>query len=160
MIKKNNGETIMSVYKQIYSDIMSSQKEIINLNINGINPSIIYQQINGSECVLYENVLTEILSYGLYYVIRGGKGNIFINKILQIEPTKFRKGLYEYISEIENSYDLYIHEVIGLIELDTDKNMEIKNKFKNSNEIITDSAANCFNDNSEDSESDSDNIII
>jgi hypothetical protein len=154
-----NGEVLFSLYKQIYSDIMISQKDIVNLNINGINPSIIYQQINGSECILYENVLTEILSYGIYYVVKQGKGNLFINSVLQSEPHKFRKALYEYISEIENSYDLYINEVIGINEIDTEKNIEIKNKFKNSNEILTDSVTNCFNENNSDDSSDEDIII-
>lgn len=143
----NPGDLLFTIYKDIYSEIMEPQKDIVNREINGINPSIVYQQINGSECILYENILTEILSYGIFYIIKKGNGKYFIKNVLQVQPNKFMNSLYQYISEIPNSFNLYIQEVIGFDEIDTEQNTKININHNHSNDI-TDST-NAFNDNSD-----------
>ena len=143
-IKKNGnaGKVLLSIYKKIYSDIMSAQSDILNLNINGINPTLLYQEINGSEGMLYGNILTEILSYGVFSLIRSGRdkknyknsGNYFIKNVLNSDLGKLKKTLYKFISNLrEDSYDLYLQKLIGYNEIDTDVNMKQKLLDNNSN---------------------------
>jgi hypothetical protein len=139
---------------------MSSQQNILNMEITGINPTVIQQEINGSEGIIYGNILTEILSFGIYNIIKTGKGISFFNNTLNVESTKIKKSLYDFIStHSTDSYDLYLQEVIGYSEIDTDVNIKEKENFKNTNAILTDSSVNHFGEDSDESDNDSNNII-
>jgi hypothetical protein len=157
-IKKNGkaGNILLSLYKKIYSDIMSAQRDILNLNINGINSTLLYQEINGSEGMLYGNILTEILSYGVFSLIRSGRdkrnhknsGNYFIKNVLNSNPIKLKKTLYKFISKLgEDSYDLYLQKLIGYNEIDTDVNMK---------QILLDNNSNHFAEETNEPSSDED----
>jgi hypothetical protein len=155
-----NGNLLKVLYKKIYKDVMSSQQNILNMEITGINPTVIQQEINGSEGIIYGNILTEILSFGIYNIIKTGKGISFFNNTLNVESTKIKKSLYDFIStHSTDSYDLYLQEVIGYSEIDTDVNIKEKENFKNTNAILTDSSVNHFGEDSDESDNDSNNII-
>lgn len=162
---KNNissSDLIKSLYKKIYSDVMCSQQDIINLNIIGINPAVVYQEINGGEGKIYSGILTEILSFTVYTLIKRGRGSEFIENVLSKESFDLRDNLHKFISQLDNdSYDLYLKEVIGYNEIDTEINKKEKNKSKkNSNSIITDTSANYFCDeNTIEKDNDTDEII-
>lgn len=153
--ESNPGNVLKLLYKRVYSDVMSSQQDILNLDIIGINPTTIYQEINGSEGIVYGNVLTEILSFGVYHSIRNGGGSQFLQTVIKSDPDKLKKILDEYISKVDGNsgYNIYLHEIIGFNEIKTD----IKSKSK-SNVLLTESSSNQFHD-TDDSDSNSDNII-
>ena len=107
---ENPSLVINDLFKQIYFNVMSSQKDLINTDINGILPSIIIDVITNNECILYEQLVTHVLSYSIYYLIcdDNNNGKHFINKILQSNPDELRKNIYKFISDISNNYDKYI----------------------------------------------------
>jgi hypothetical protein len=137
---------------------MSSQINI--LNINGISPSTIIQEINGSDGIIYGNILTEILSYSIYSIIRNNTSDAmkFIKNVIHACETNtydinIKKFLFSFINKLsKNCYDLYLQDVIGYNEIDTEINKDINNTF------ICDTSANHFSGDSS-SSSDSENII-
>jgi Zn-dependent oligopeptidase len=164
LIKSNDnpGSILKLLYKKIYTDVMFSQRDIINLDIDEINPSVIYQEINGNEGKLYSNILTEILSFSVYTMIKDNKGSLFVKNVLSKESIDLRQNLHSFISKLNaDSYDLYLREVIGYNEIDTELNTKVKTNNKvrrQSNVILTDTSANHFCDGC-DSDKDSDDII-
>lgn len=137
---------IKTLYKKIYHDVMKSQDDIINLNINGINPTLIYQEINGSGGMLYMNIFIEILSFGIFSTIKKESGSDFIKNVLNGDTTKIRKLMNEYISKFDdNSYDIYLQELIEYSEIDTElnkqkinANSDEENKYDDNSEINSD----------------------
>lgn len=128
------NKILISSYKKIYENIMFSQQDILNTNIIGISPSVIQQEINGSEGLIYCNIYTEILSFSVFQLIKSGNGETFVKNVLRCDQNKMKKQLEEFISDGDcNSYDLYLKELIGYNEIDTEINNNINNKigFKN-----------------------------
>lgn len=159
--KDKIGEILLIYYKNIYSEIMKSQQDILNINTMGINPAIIYQEISGNEGKIYSNILTEILSFAVFTLIKNNKGIDFITNVMSKESFKIRENLHVFISQLnEDSYDLYLREIIGYSEIDTEMNMKHKKNYKKDNQIITDASANYFIDNSENEQSDDDIIHL
>lgn len=160
---KTLGYVVQMLYKKIYSEVMSSQEDIINLDIFGINPMVIHQEINGNEGTLYGSILIEILSFSAYSLIKLGKGKDFINKVLCTDVNKLKELLYNFIIGLDDhSYGLYLHEVIGYNEIDTEVNLEEKKKINDAtgaNAIVTETSGNYFGESDPDSSSDDENII-
>lgn len=146
MIENNQnskGNIIKTVYKKIYGEIMSSQNDIINLNINGINPLSIYQEINGSEGTLYGSLLTEMLSFSVFSLIKNGNGKNFLLNVINSEYGKMKKNVYKFISALgEDGYYIYLQKLIGYNEIDTEINM---NNMNNMNNIKTKCTSNSDN---------------
>ena len=138
----DRGETLLLLYKKIYYDtiLIQSQSDLFELDINGINPTVIYQEINGSEGFVYGNILTEMLSYNIFTIIKSGYGEQFIKNVLEMDPFKMKKALHKFMTSFEkDSYDIYLQDVIGYNELDTDINKQllitdVTNKFDDDNE--------------------------
>jgi len=157
--EKTLGDVVKILYKKIYSEVMTPQKDIINLDIVGINPTVIHQEINGNEGTLYGSILIEILSFSAYSLIKLGKGKEFINNVLCANVNKLKELLYNFIIGLDDhSYGLYLHEVIGYNEIDTEVNLKEKKKI-NTNITITETSGNYFGESDPDSGSDEENII-
>lgn len=167
LIKQNtskglgSGEIIDSLYKKIYFDIWSEQSDTVNLTDFNINPNVILNEISGNESTLYCNILTEILSFSVYTLIKDGFGKDFIKDVLSKPSNLLRESLNIFIGKLKSdSYYLYLQEVIGYNEINTETNMKIK-KMSNTNQILTETSGNYFDDGDEiysdeyDSDSDS-----
>jgi hypothetical protein len=137
---------IKNLYDQVCTTVFNSQNN--NLNTNGINPTNIIQEINGSEGILYTDMLTEILSYGVYTLIKKGKGEYFINNVLGKKNGDMRSNIRVFLSTLDSdSYYLYLQEIIGYNEIDTEINKNIK--YSNIDQILTETPFNCFYDDTD-----------
>jgi hypothetical protein len=147
----NGGFILLSLYKKIYNDVMSSLSEYVNIDVENINHHVIIQELNGSEGLLYSNILCEILSYSIYQSIKHGNGIIFVNTVLTNNATSLRKLLYSFIENSdEDSYDMYLQEIIGFNEIDT------RNKHKRVTISESSNNTNYFDD--DDTETHSDDV--
>jgi len=139
-IKKNDkydGSIIKNLYKQIYHDIMLSQKDTFEIYPQGIHPIVVLQEINGSETSIYENILIEILSYNIFSLIKKNQENKqkYIKILSQANSNKFKDILNKFISKIGDNYCFYLQELIGYDEIDTEINMKIKKNQNNSKHL-------------------------
>lgn len=107
---ENPSLVINDLFKQIYFNVMSTQKDLINIDINGINPNIILELISNNECIIYEQLIVHVLAYSIYYLICKDNlnGDKFINEILQSNPKEIRKNIHVFISDVPDNYDKYI----------------------------------------------------
>src|SRR3989344_2065300 len=147
-----NGEIVKSLYTQIFKNIMRSQKNILDLSKVYIPHIVILQEINGTEAVVYENILVEILSYSVYTSIKHNKGRKYIKILTKGNTCNFKLLLNKFIKSIEDNYNIYLNEIIGYNEIDTALNIKIK-KQNLSNMLTSDSCANYFEDFSSNKES-------
>jgi Zn-dependent oligopeptidase len=146
--KKNSTNNIfIDLYRSVYREMMSNSKDILDIEINAIPPHIVVQMINGSEGILYGNILSEILSYTVFYAIKNGGGIKFKESVLQPTTRSFRELLNSFISTIDtDTYDLYLSEILGFTLEDKD-------------DIVTEDT-NYFDDKDSDTDQDIDDIII
>jgi hypothetical protein len=107
---ENPNLVVTDLFKQIYHNIMITQKEFINDDIDGIYPNVISDVITNNECLVYEKIISHVLSYSIYYLIleNNDNGKQFTNIILQSNPNDMRKMIYKFISSIPDNYDKYI----------------------------------------------------
>jgi hypothetical protein len=110
---ENPSLVIIDLFKQIYFNVMATQKDLFNVDINGIYPTIILDVISNNECLIYEQLITHVLSYSIYYLIcKDVKyGKKFVNKIIQSNPNELRKNIHVFISSIPDNYDKYIEYI-------------------------------------------------
>lgn len=169
--KLDSGEIIMNLYKKIHNDIWALQSDIVNLDIKTISPDIILNEINGNESTLYCNILTEILSFAVYTLIKNGHGKEFVKDVLSQPSHELRPSLNQFIGKLKSdSYYLYLQEVVGYQEIDTELNTKTKEKIKNTHQVLTETSGNYFDDGENDncdnyedsssSESDHDKIVV
>jgi hypothetical protein len=124
------GDILCNLYKKLYKDIMSPFSDILNINIVHVNPNILIQETNGNEALLYTNLLNEILSHTVFQAIKKGNGNKFIEKVIRIRATTIRNLIHEFIAELNiDSYAIYLKNIIGYCEVDTELNNDEKEKY-------------------------------
>jgi hypothetical protein len=149
------GDVFKTLYKQIFKNVFASQKDILNMEIDKIHPIVILQEINGTETSVYENIVIEILSYSVFSLIKLNKGKKYIEIVSKAGSDKFKELVKKFISKIEDNYNLYLQELIGYNEIDTELNMKIKNE--NSTHNSTDNDINYFDDGDSNNYSDNNN---
>lgn len=149
------GDVFKSLYKQIYKNVFASQKDNFMIDIEKIHPIVIMQEINGTETSVYENIVVEILSYSVFSVIKSGDKAKYTSIIEKAGTNKFKLLLKKFISKIGDNYNLYLQELIGYNEIDTELNMKIKHN--NSTHNSTDGETNYFYDGEN---IDQENVIV
>jgi hypothetical protein len=148
---KCSGDIFKNIYQQIYKNILGSQKNIFNIETKSIHPIIILQEINGSETLIYESILVDILSYGIYNLIKNKEGKKYVKILSKANTDAFKNLLNQYTSKLGDNYTLYLHELIGYDEIDTEMNMKIK-KCNQTTNSMEDTSANFFDDKTADQE--------
>lgn len=151
LIENNSSAILLNLYKKIYADIMLSINVNFNTNINGIHPNVIIQEINGTEGLLFSNIICEIISFSIYHIIKHNKNHTFVNDVLKNNTEILKTAIYKFIRQIKNSYMLYIQELIGYSDIDTEKCIKENEKIN----VALSENTNYFNDD----ESDEENII-
>lgn len=140
---------LLDIYKKIYKDIMGSNdtiSEIMNLDTEFLSIKLISSLIDGSEGMLYANILCEILSYNVYNIISNGDNKSFIKNVIMNNDLPIRKSIHNFVSKSNiGSYNLYLADVVGYSEIDTEINK--KEIIKYDNTECMDSDTNYYDDN-------------
>ena len=144
------GDMFKNLYQDIYKNIFSSQKEIFNIDVKLMHPVVIYQEITGTEASVYENIIVEILSYSIFNLIKNKGGKKFTKILTETGTDDFKGLINKFISKLGDNYSLYLQELIGYDEIDTELNIKIKND--NSANGSTDNSANYYDDKTADKE--------
>ena len=112
LLKSNNKTKILTdIYTKVYSNVMGSCKHYLNINVKGINPNVIIQAINGSETIVYGRLLSEILAYSVFKVIKKTTGIDFMKQVISNNTVPIKTLIYEFISELPtDSYELYLKD--------------------------------------------------
>jgi hypothetical protein len=144
-----SGEILKHIYQETYKNIFSSQKDSFNINIDLMHPVVILQETNGSETSIYENIIVEILSYSVFNLIKSKEGKKYTKILSRAGSEEFKELLNKFISKLGDNYSLYLQELIGYDEIDTELNMKIKNEISTHNSTDT---GNYFDDKTADQE--------
>ena len=126
-----------------------------------MHPVVILNEINGTEASVYENIIIEILSFSVFNLIKGNEGKKYIKILSKAGSTEFKDSLNKFINKLGDNYTLYLQELIGYDEIDTELNMKIKNNNSNNSSNNsrncspindTNDTENFFDDKTEDQE--------
>ena len=108
-------ELFIKLYRGIYSKLFSNMKNDLDIDKKNISPAIIIKLVNGHEGISHGSVISSILSYSAYYLIKNGKGIEFVETVLTSGTKSFRDMLTGFIksNKIE-AFQLYLENVIGI----------------------------------------------
>ena len=143
-IKKPEKNDILNLYRKIYDEFLCTASDRLISNISYIDPLILVQEINGSQGVLYANLMNEIFAYASYYIIKNQPNNDFKKSVLFNSIDNYRIIVSNFLNTMNiNCYQLYIKDVLKIDDPD---------------EYITEDT-NKFDDHDYDSDTDVDGII-
>jgi hypothetical protein len=134
-----NGHLLKDLYEQTFRNVMASQKDIFEINTKLIHPIVIFQEVNGMETKVYENIIVEILSYNIFAAIKNNNGKKYIKILSKAHMNDFKNSLDKFVNKLGDNYNSYLKEIIGYSEIDTDANIKIK---KNNHVVSTDMSVN------------------
>jgi hypothetical protein len=113
-IKKENN--MQQIYKNIFKQVISIKN--FNTDISGISPTLLLQEVNGNESLLYENIFCEIITYAIYSEIQSGKN--FLEDVLKNNIDPINNLVHEFLKgHTEHSYFEYLDRVINYMEINT-----------------------------------------
>ena len=145
------NKEIFETYKNIYMEVMEPVSNVIDIDIDKIDPAVVIQEINGSQGVLYSNLMNEIFAYATYWIIKN-KSTVRNKDIV----SEFRKTI------LDNGVDSY-RELIRTFLKNSDTNcftLYVTNVIKTNiaDEYIAEDT-NCFEEEVEESVHDKEEII-
>ena len=112
-IKDNSN--MQEIYKKIFKNILSTKN--FNSDITGISPSLLLQEINGNEALLYENIFCEIITYPIYDEIMKGRD---FTEVLKNNVDPINTLTHEFLKHhSSHSYFEYLDKVINYSEIGT-----------------------------------------
>lgn len=135
IIKKSNkkDKVLLNLYREIYANSFAPYDNIFDFHVNHIDPTVIVQEMNNSQGVLYANLMNEIFAYGIYWEItqtnkarkKVDNSVTFYENVLENSSISHRELLRNFIRQANiNCYQLYVDNVLKIklqtISNDTD----------------------------------------
>jgi Zn-dependent oligopeptidase len=116
-------KTIIELYQTIHQESFSSVIDIFDIptdiDLASIDPMAVVLEINGSQGLLYSNLMNEIFAYSCYHILKNKlrTADEFRHVILEDGVTPFRDLISEFMRVPElNSFNLYLTGLIGIPE--------------------------------------------
>lgn len=91
------GKKLLDVYINIYKDIMKSNP-LYNATITSINSNIVLQEIDIYAGKNYEQLISEIIAYGIYKSTIDGNGKKLINLLIN-NKYNIKKNINEFLKQ-------------------------------------------------------------
>lgn len=138
-IKGDANNEILETYKNVFMEVMEPVANVIDINIDKIDPTVIIQEINSSQGVLYSNLLNEIFAYATYWIIKN-KDIIkeFRKTVLDNGVDNYRELIRLFLKNSEtNCFSLYVTNVIKTNDTDdyvTEDTNYFEEEFEESND--------------------------
>ena len=116
-IKIKCNEQFVKLYKGIRNNIHNSNSSDFDCTQKFISPHVLLKLINGTQGNAHSNIISSILAYSVYQIIKTGKGIEFINKVLTSGTNSFRNMLTEFIKKNKiEPFEIYLEQVLGYKE--------------------------------------------
>jgi hypothetical protein len=113
--------TIVQLYQTIYREAFKGVEDIVDMSsamsLESIDPLTVVQEINGSQSLLYSNLINEIFAYTSYHII---KNNIKTNhefryQVLEDAITPFKDLISRFMNVAGiNSFNLYLSQLLNI----------------------------------------------
>ncbi|VBB17821.1 hypothetical protein YASMINEVIRUS_284 [Yasminevirus sp. GU-2018] len=124
--KGDANDEIVETYRGIFGEVMNPVSNMIDTNIKHIDPLTIIQEINGSQGVLYSNLINEIFAYATFWIIKNrstAKDNTIVSEfrktVLSNGVVNYRELIRNFLKYADvNCFTLYIKNVIKLDIID------------------------------------------
>lgn len=137
--KGNANDEIYETYKEIFMEIMEPVSDVFDSNIEHIDPTVIIQEINSSQGVLYSNLMNEIFAYATYWIIKYKSiqnkeiVSTFRKTLLDNGVDNYRELIRKFLKHSDdNCFSLYIKNVIK-INMTNECPIEDNNYFEEAN---------------------------
>lgn len=151
--KNSNCIKIKEFYIKFYEKFFKNNEKYFNTDIKNIPISVIHNLINGSEGILFYNLLCEIISEKILIILKKNKKEkLKFYNILKNKDQNFRDKILNYIKDYER-------DLINLVNEYLVKNSNIISHLKKDTNIDLTEDTNFFDDVNSDTDSDNDNII-
>ena len=131
-IDRDIRKVVVELYQTIYRESFTGMEDILDipedLAMASIDPLAVVLEINGSQGMLYSNLMNEIFSYSCYHILKHNlkTADEFRHLILEDGVTTFKDLVSEFIAVPGiNSFNLYITGLLGILEKTSGTGMSI-----------------------------------
>jgi hypothetical protein len=115
--------TIIELYQTIYHESFAGVADILDMpediTMASIDPLTLVLEINGSQALLYSNLMNEIFAYACFHILKNQlkTSDEFRSIILEDGVTPFRDLISEFMNVPNlNSFNLYLTDLVGIAE--------------------------------------------
>lgn len=145
-IKNDASAKIFETYKDIFTEMMSPVSSVFANNVFSIDPSMIVQEINSSQGVLYSNLMNDIFAYATFWIMKDRGNNMNVNIVNDFRTCVLDNGVDNYrdlmrtfLKKVDvNCFTLYKKNVIKIDSIE-DYVTEDTNYFDENGESESDS---------------------
>lgn len=132
--KFNADDELIQTYQNIYKEYMDPIKNVFNINNITIDPNVIINEINGSQGILYSNLINEIFAYATYWIIKNDESqrNEFSKTVLSDGVTNYRDLIRTFLNKSKNinCFNIYVKNIIKNTSIDDIMETEDNNYFE------------------------------
>jgi Zn-dependent oligopeptidase len=111
---------LLQLYNKIFNDVFQNQKHIINLDFNLITPQIIYNLIDGNQGLIFGSVISYILAFNCYDIMKKSSSNKFIIDLLENKNYSYKQTILNYISD--RNIDYYTYFLKNCLDINEEEN--------------------------------------
>lgn len=113
--KIDSSKKLGEIYRDIYSEFMNPVSHICETNIDDIHPNVVIQEMNGTQGLLYSNLMNEIFAYATFWIMKEKTktGAGFRETVLNNGVDNYRDLIRNYLKKLDiDCFALYIKNVI------------------------------------------------
>jgi hypothetical protein len=115
--------TIVQLYQTIYKESFDCVSDYVDIpddiSFTSIDPLALVQEINGSQGLLYSNLMNEVFAYATFYILKNKlkNGTEFRQVVLENGVTPFKDLISEFMDIPNlNSFNLYLTKLLGVTD--------------------------------------------
>ena len=111
-LMKTDTNLLNNLYDKLFKSIMKKYENIIDTNIK-LDYNVILNEINNDEIILYQSILSDILAYSLYKIIKNSNKTKFVDKVLKNNNKQLDFLIHKFISFHKyDSYNIYLKDIM------------------------------------------------
>ena len=107
---KNLQSIMISLYKKIFDQVFGNISDIFNTNVEYINPTILQNMVNGNQGFIYTSIVSFILAFNSFALIKQGLGSVFVSSVMTNEKYNYKQEIKMFSDRINEDYYLYFLE--------------------------------------------------
>jgi Zn-dependent oligopeptidase len=127
MVAKN---ILLELYRKAYVEVFNNVKDVMNIDILSVNPIIVQNCVNGNQGIIYGSIMSLILAYNTYILIKNGMGIKFVKDVLSNSNYCYKKSIKMFVDNVnDNYYNNFVKNYLGINTPIEDSDQESDNYY-------------------------------
>jgi hypothetical protein len=127
MVAKN---ILLELYRKAYVEVFNNVKDVLNIDILCVNPTVIQNCVNGNQGIIYGSIMSVVLAYNTYILIKKGMGVKFVKDVLSNSKHCYKKSIKTFVDNVnDNYYNNFVKNYLGITTTIEESDQESDNYY-------------------------------